>query len=269
MNPDYLNVAAIQTSLVWEDKEANIHMLGEKIRAFKEPTEVFILPEMFTTGFTMRADLFAEPMEGPTHQWMREMAKAKNAAVAGSYIVSEGSNCYNRLMWVNPDGSTVYYDKRHLFRMAEEDRHYTGGTKRMIVDYNGWKICLQVCYDLRFPVWSRNRYRIEDGKAEAEYDVLIYVANWPERRSHPWKTLLMARAIENACYVVGVNRVGNDGKFVYHCGDSAVYDFKGVLVTGALISTEEIITARLSKQDLRDYRKAFPVGLDADRFLIQ
>ena len=265
MNREYLNVAAIQTSLHWEDKEANIHMLGEKIRAYNEPADVFVLPEMFTTGFSMNAEKFAEPMEGPTHQWMREMAKLKNAAVAGSIIVKDNGKCYNRLLWVNPDGSTSHYDKRHLFRMAQEDQHYAGGEKRVIVDYNGWKICLQVCYDLRFPVWSRNRQSV----GEAEYDALIYVANWPERRSHPWKTLLMARAIENACYVIGVNRVGNDGNFVYHCGDTAVYDFKGALITGAMISREEIITARLSKQELRDYRKAFPVGLDADSFEIQ
>ncbi len=269
MNPDYLNVAAIQTSLHWEDKEANLHMLGEKIRPFSDPVDVFILPEMFTTGFSMRAEKFAEPMDGPTHSWMRELAKLKNAAITGSFIVKDGSNYFNRMLWVNPDGSTVHYDKRHLFRMGQEDQHYGVGEKRVIVEYNGWKICLQVCYDLRFPVWSRNRYSHEEGKMVAEYDTLIYVANWPERRSHPWKTLLMARAIENACYVVGVNRVGNDGNFIYHSGDTAVYDFKGALVTGAMISTEEIITARLSKQDLRDYRKAFPVGLDADHFEIQ
>jgi predicted amidohydrolase len=269
MNPEYLNIAAIQTSLYWEDKEANLHMLGEKIRAYSAPADVFVLPEMFSTGFSMRAEKFAEPMDGPTHQWMREMAKLKRAAIAGSIIVSESGRCYNRLLWVNPDGSTVHYDKRHLFRMGQEDQHYAWGIKRMIVDYNGWRICLQVCYDLRFPVWSRNRYHVIDGNAEAEYDVLLYVANWPERRSHPWKTLLMARAIENASYVVGVNRVGNDGNFIYHCGDTAVYDFKGALVTSAMISTEEIISARLSKQDLREFRKSFPVGLDADSFTIQ
>jgi predicted amidohydrolase len=269
MNPDYLNIAAIQTSLHWEDKEANLHMLGEKIRAYSEPADVFVLPEMFSTGFSMRAEKFAEPMDGPTHQWMREMAKLKRAAITGSFIVNEGVNYYNRLLWVNPDGSTAHYDKRHMFRMGQEEKHYSPGIKRMIVDYNGWRICLQVCYDLRFPVWSRNRFHINDGTAEAEYDVLLYVANWPERRSHAWKTLLMARAIENASYVVGVNRVGNDGHFIYHSGDSAIYDFRGEIIRTGIISAEEILSARLSKQDLREYRKSFPVGLDADRFSIQ
>lgn len=269
MKSDYLTIAGIQTSLHWEDKEANLHMFSEKIRVYSEPVDVIALPEMFTTGFTMQAEKFAEPMEGPTHQWMREIAKTRNVAITGSFIVKDGDYYYNRMLWVNPDGSTVFYDKRHLFRMANEDKHYASGIKRAIVEYKGWKICLQVCYDLRFPVWSRNRFKNVDGKAEAEYDVILYVANWPERRSHVWKTLLMARAMENSVYVVGVNRVGNDNSFTYYTGDSAIYDFKGALITGAMISTEEIMSTRLSMQDLREYRKSFPVGLDADDFTIQ
>lgn len=269
MNPDYLIIAGVQTSLHWEDKEANLHMLGEKIRAYTEPVDVFVLPEMFSTGFTMRAEKFAEPMDGPTHQWMRALAAVKRAAIAGSVITKDGDKYYNRFLWVNPDGSTLHYDKRHLFRMGQEEQHYGAGNTRVIVPYNGWNICLQVCYDLRFPVWSRNRFHINNGTAEAEYDVLLYTANWPERRSHVWKTLLMARAIENASYVVGVNRVGNDGNFIYHSGDSGIYDFRGEVIRTAIISAEEILTARLSKQDLRDYRKSFPVGLDADRFAVQ
>lgn len=269
MNPEYLHVAAIQTSLHWEDKEANLHMLGEKIRAYNQLADVFVLPEMFTTGFSMRAEKFAEPMNGPTHEWMRAMAKAKHAAVTGSIIAKDGDHYYNRLLWVNPDGSTVHYDKRHLFSIGQEDKHYSRGEKRVIVEYNGWKICLQVCYDLRFPVWSRNRYQIDGEKAEADYDVLLYVANWPERRSHAWKTLLMARAIENSCYVIGVNRVGNDGNFIYHSGDSGIYNFRGEVIRTGIISAEEIIEARLSMQDLRDFRKGFPVGLDADSFVVQ
>ncbi len=269
MKSQDLYVAAIQSSLHWEDKEANLHMFSEKIRAYTEPVDVIVLPEMFSTGFSMRAEQFAESMEGPTHQWMREMAKSKNVAITGSIIMKDGENFYNRMLWVNPDGSTVFYDKRHLFRMAKEDKHYASGSKRTIVEFKGWKICLQVCYDLRFPVWSRNRYTNVEGKAEAEYDLLLYVANWPERRSTAWKTLLMARSIENSCYTVGVNRVGNDGNFIYHAGDSAIYDFKGALVTAAMISTEEIISSRLSMQDLREFRKSFPVGLDADEFAIQ
>lgn len=269
MKSEYLNVAAIQSSLYWEDKEANLHMFTEKIRAFTEPVDVIVLPEMFSTGFSMQAEKLAESMDGPTHQWMRGIAQSKNAAVTGSIIAKDGEHFYNRLLWVNPDGTTVFYDKRHLFRMGQEEKYYAAGSKQVVVDFRGWKICLQVCYDLRFPVWSRNRFSVVDGEMQAEYDALLYVANWPERRSHAWKTLLMARAIENTAYVVGVNRVGNDGKFIYHTGDSGIYNFRGEIIKSAIISAEEILTARLSMQELREFRKSFPAGLDADTFQIQ
>lgn len=264
-----LAIAAIQTNLFWEDKEQNLHMFTEKIRAFTEPVDVFILPEMFATGFSMRAEVLAEQNGGPIFQWMKSQAMTRNVAITGSVIVEDGGKYFNRLYWVNPDGTYHVYDKRHLFRMAGEDRYYAGGTHRIIVEYKGWKICPMVCYDLRFPVWSRNRYRHADGKMECEYDLLIYVANWPERRSHAWKTLLQARAIENLTYVVGVNRVGNDANFIYHSGDSGVYNYKGEIVTTGIISAEEIVYAQLSMQDLMDFRKAFPAGLDADHFVIQ
>jgi predicted amidohydrolase len=269
MSTGSLNIAAIQTSLHWEDKTKNIHMFTGKLRAYSEPADVFVLPEMFTTGFSMRSELLAEELNGPTHQWMIAMAKEKNAAITGSIIAKDGGGYYNRMLWVNPDGTTSYYDKRHLFRMAQEDRHYASGTKRMIVDFKGWRICLHVCYDLRFPVWSRNRYRNESGIPEAEYDVLVYVANWPERRNHAWKTLLMARAIENSAYVIGVNRIGNDANGIYHSGDSAILNFKGEIIKAGIISADEIINGRLSMQELQDYRKSFPVGMDADSFIIQ
>lgn len=263
-----LNIAAIQTYLHWEEKGKNLHMLSERIKAYEEPADVFILPEMFSTGFSMNAAKLAEPSNGPTLNWMRALAGLKNAAITGSIIVEENGLFFNRMYWVNPDGTSFHYDKRHLFRMAGEDRFYAPGRQRLIIEYNNWKICLMVCYDLRFPVWSRNRFRNIEGTMDAEYDLLIYVANWPERRSHAWKTLLMARAIENQAYVIGVNRVGNDVNFIYHSGDSGVYNFKGEVITTGIISAEEIVNASLSMQDLLDFRKAFPTGLDADHFAI-
>jgi len=271
MNPANLNCVAIQSGLYWEDKEANLHQFSEKLRAYTEHADVFILPEMFSTGFTMNAEKFAEPAHGPTYQWMLDHAKSKHAAITGSIIVEEGGKYYNRMIWVNPDGTSFSYNKRHLFRMAGEDKHYAPGDKRVIIEFKGWKICLMVCYDLRFPVWSRNQFRSGEGKmeSEAEYDVLIYVANWPERRNFAWKTLLAARAIENLAYVIGVNRIGNDGNFVYHTGDTSVINYRGEIMKQGIISAEEMIPASLSMQDLQQFRKSFPAGLDADRFAIE
>lgn len=266
MNHDYLVVAGVQSSLHWEDKAANLHMLGEKLLAYQEPADVIVLPEMFSTGFSMQPEKFAEKADGPTLAWMQRQAEVKRAVITGSFIVEENQKFYNRLFWVNPDGTYQSYNKRHLFRMAGEEKHYAAGESKLIVEINGWKVCPMVCYDLRFPVWSRNRFTNNAGVMEAEYDLLIYVANWPERRSHAWRTLLMARAIENLSYVTGVNRIGNDGKFILHSGDSAMYNFRGELLKSAMISTEEIVAERFSMQDLRDFRKAFPAGLDADGF---
>lgn len=266
--PAPLTIAAVQTSLHWEDKEKNLHMLAEKMRMFEEPVDVFVLPEMFSTGFTMNAGRFAEPMFGPTFHWMVEQAQRKNAAVVGSVIIDDRGKFFNRLLWVNPDGLFYTYDKRHLFRMAGEDQHYAAGAQRLILEYKGWRICPMVCYDLRFPVWSRNRFRTIEGITDYEYDLLLYVANWPERRSYAWKTLLAARAIENLSYVVGVNRVGNDGNSVYHSGDSAILNFKGEPMKTGIISAEEIVTESISMQDLVQFRKAFPAGFDADNFSI-
>lgn len=263
-----LKIAAIQSNLYWEDKENNLHMFSEKLRAFLEPTDVFVLPEMFSTGFSMNTLALAEPMGGPALQWMREQARIKNAAITGSIITEEDGRYYNRLYWVNPDGTYQFYDKRHLFRMAGEDRYYSPGRQRIIIEYKGWRICPLVCYDLRFPVWSRNRFRNAEGRMECEYDLLIYVANWPERRTHAWKTLLMARAAENLSYVIGVNRVGNDANFIYHSGESGVYNYKGEIIRTGIISAEEMVYAQLSMQDLMDFRKAFPAGFDADHFVI-
>lgn len=263
-----ITVAAVQTYLHWEDKEKNLHMFAEKLRAWSEPADVFILPEMFSTGFTMNAAAFAEPQHGPTFQWMLEQARLKNAAITGSLIAEENGQYYNRLVWVNPDGTSYAYNKRHLFRMAGEDKHYSPGDTRLIIDFREWKICLMVCYDLRFPVWCRNRFKEVNGEMHAEYDAMIFVANWPERRNFAWKTLLAARAIENLAYVVGVNRTGNDGNFVYHSGDTSIFNYKGEIVKQGIISAEEIIATPLSMQDLVQFRKSFPAGLDADDFSI-
>lgn len=266
MQTPSLSIAALQTSLHWEDQQKNLHHINEKLRVFEEPCDVMILPEMFSTGFSMSPEKFAEEPNGPTLQWMKELAAKKNYAVTGSFIVNDNGKYHNRLHWVNPDGTYQYYDKRHLFRMAGEDRHYTAGNDKLIVEYKGWKICPLVCYDLRFPVWSRNKSAIREDKREYDYDLLIYVANWPERRSYAWKTLLAARAIENLSYVAGANRIGNDGNFIYHSGDSAIYNFRGEIITSALISTEEVIYTSISKQELDDFRKSFPAGADADDF---
>ncbi|MFZ1262437.1 MAG: nitrilase-related carbon-nitrogen hydrolase, partial [Chitinophagaceae bacterium] len=213
-----LTITTIQANLHWEDKAANLQMLEEKINSIKEKTEIVVLPEMFSTGFSMKPELLAETMEGETLQWMKRIAAEKKIILTGSLIIADtvqtgiAGPCYfNRLIWMLPNGQCGIYDKRHLFAYAGEDNHYTAGTKRLIASVKGWKINLLVCYDLRFPVWARQTPSLP-GEGEAEYDVLIYVANWPERRIHAWKTLLQARAIENQCYVVGVNRVGKDGK---------------------------------------------------------
>ena len=200
-----LTLTLIQTKLHWEDKEANLQMLEEKIRSISQRTEIVVLPEMFSTGFSMQPEKLAETMEGETVQWMKKIAAKKKIILTGSVIIEENANYFNRLIWMQPNGKSGYYDKRHLFAYAEENQHYTAGSKRLIASVKGWKINLLVCYDLRFPVWSRqsNPTPKDGGK---EYDLLIYVANWPERRNHAWKTLLQARAIENQCYVVGVKQ---------------------------------------------------------------
>lgn len=268
-----LLVTLIQTHLHWEDKAANLQMLEEKISSIKEKTEVVILPEMFSTGFSMNTEQLAETMDGQTVQWMKKIAAANKIILTGSLIIKEQAPStsesagrevyYNRLVWMLPNGQYGIYDKRHLFAFAGEDKHYTAGAKRLIAAVKGWKINLQVCYDLRFPVWARQQSQPEG----PEYDILLYVANWPERRSHAWKTLLQARAIENQCYVMGVNRVGNDGNGIYHSGDSMIIDPVGeVLYTKK--EEEDIYTISLDKEHLIGAREKLPFLKDADRFLI-
>lgn len=258
-----LSITIIQTNLHWEDKVANRNMLEEKIKSIKEKTELVVLPEMFSTGFSMQPELFAETMDGETVQWMKRIAAEKKIILTGSLIIEEGGNYFNRLIWMLPNGESGVYDKRHLFGYAGEENHYTAGNKRLIASVKGWKINLQVCYDLRFPVWARQQSQPEG----PEYDVLIYVANWPERRNHAWKTLLQARAIENQCYVVGVNRTGNDGNAIYHSGDSMIVDPMGEVIYTKK-DEEDIFTYVLQKTDLTTIREKLPFLKDADSFMI-
>lgn len=277
-----LSITVIQADLHWENKTANLLMLEEKIFDIQEKTEVVVLPEMFSTGFSMRPELLAEDMSGETIQWMKRVAAQKRIILTGSFICRDDVNglavntsntvqsagsapihYYNRLIWMQPDGRYGIYDKRHLFAFAGESNHYTAGAKRIITSVNGWKINLQVCYDLRFPVWARQQQQSSD----VEYDLLIYVANWPERRRLAWKTLLRARAIENQCYVIGVNRVGKDGNNIHYCGDSMVIDPLGEVLYHKK-DEEDIVTINLEKQYLQTVRQQFPFLIDADRFVI-
>lgn len=269
MNPRDITVAAFQSMLHWENRAANLKQFDLWFDKLESPADLLVLPEMFTTGFSMNPSKLAEKMDGPTLAWMQEQARRRNVVITGSVIIEENEKYYNRLLWVRPDGTFEQYDKRHLFRLAGEEKQFAFSEKKLIVDLHGWKICPLVCYDLRFPVWSRNRWKKEGETLVADYDALIFVANWPERRSHPWKTLLMARAIENQSYVVGLNRVGNDGNFFFHSGDSAIIDFKGEHLKTAVIGREEIITATLSWQLLAEFRAGFPAGMDADRFQLE
>ncbi|RYG28747.1 MAG: nitrilase family protein, partial [Chitinophagaceae bacterium] len=246
-----------------EDKANNLKMLEGMISPLKGETDVVILPEMFSTGFSMRPELLAENIKGETVRWMKDMAAKLRLILTGSLIIEENGKYFNRLVWMLPDGNFGYYDKRHLFGFAGEDNHYTAGSKRLIASAKGWKINLQVCYDLRFPVWARQG----NGSVEPEYDLLVYVANWPEKRIHAWKTLLQARAIENQCYCVGVNRVGEDGNEVYHSGNSMVVDAMGeVLYTKQ--DAEDVFTVTLEKETLDSVREKLPFLKDRDGFLI-
>jgi len=255
-----LIITGIQSSLHWEDKEANLQMFEEKIFSISQPTEIVVLPEMFSTGFSMQPKKLAEPMDGETVEWMKQIAAKKKIILTGSVIIEEDRNFYNRLVWVLPNGQIGYYDKRHLFAYGDEDQHYTAGKKRLIASVKGWKINLMVCYDLRFPVWSRQQ-------GDFEYDVLIYVANWPERRVHAWTTLLRARAIENQSYVIGVNRTGDDGNKIPYTGESMAVDPMGEILYHKN-DEEDVFTVTLDKSHLEKTREKFPFWKDADRFKI-
>jgi omega-amidase len=257
-----LNITLIQTPLHWQNPDANRAMLEEKIWQIQGRTDVIVLPEMFTTGFTMKPEPLAEVMHMATCKWMKQMAAQTQAVICGSYIVKEEGRHFNRMVWMQPDGGFFTYDKRHLFRMAGEHHHYAAGTQRLVVTWKGWRICPLICYDLRFPVWSRN---CVPGTNNQAYDLLLFVANWPESRVSAWDALLRARAIENLCYVAGVNRTGTDGNQISYVGHSAVYGPKGDTLWFSE-KQEEIGSQDLSMEELAAYREKFPAHQDADPF---
>lgn len=253
-----LTVTIIQTDIVWQNIQENLKNLDKKIDSVIK-SDIIVLPEMFNTGFSLTPELQFETMQGETIKWMKTNAIKKDSIIAGTLIIKENEKYYNRFIIMYPSGEYSYYDKRHLFRMADEHQHYTSGNKKQIIYYNGWSIRPLVCYDLRFPVWSRNK---------RDYDVLIYTANWPEKRRFQWRTLLTARAIENQSFVIGVNRVGIDGNNFEYSGDSVVISPIGETLLSTELYKEEIKTVELSYENLMNYRENFPVSLDADKFEI-
>ncbi|MCC6727420.1 MAG: amidohydrolase [Saprospiraceae bacterium] len=253
-----LRITTVQSALEWEDVAANLAMFSLKLAPLAGQTDLVVLPEMFTTGFSMAAEKLAEPMNGRTMDWLADQAAKIGAVVTGSFIAEDGGHYFNRLVWMRPDGSFELYDKRHLFRLASEHETYTAGQAKLVTEWRGWKICPLICYDLRFPVWSRN--------VEA-YDLSIYLANWPERRNHHWQQLLVARAIENQCYVVGVNRCGTDGADLSYSGDSAVVDYNGHRLL-QVSNIENISTISLSLEMLRTFRQSLQFLADKDYFEI-
>ncbi len=256
-----LKISLFQVDLFWEDPEKNREKLSRLIKGHSK-TDVIILPETFTTGFSMNVKGYSEPKGQPTLDWMKDLAIKSGSCICGSMMVMSGRGVYrNRLYWVFPDGNHKHYDKRHLFTFAEEDRYYTRGLKNLIVEYKEWRIQPLICYDLRFPVYARN-------KSKNPYDLLIYVANWPSVRQTAWDNLLPARAIENASYVAGVNRAGSDEKGIRYSGGSVVYDFLGT-PQNRLVKKENLIDVTISLEKLKDYRKKFPVLMDGDRFEIK
>ncbi|MFI1772968.1 amidohydrolase [Thalassobellus citreus] len=252
-----LNIALVQSDLVWENPEQNRLNFSEKIKSISDSVDVIVLPEMFTSAFTMNASNVAETMHGDTVLWMQKEALKANAAIVGSLIISEENRFYNRLLFVEPSGKITHYNKRHTFTLAGEDKVFSAGDEKVIIDYKGWKICPLVCYDLRFPVWARN---VED------YDVLLYVANWPRPRISAWDALLKARAIENMCYVIGVNRVGVDSINIEYSGHSAVYDVLGNIKTNFTPNTEQIELVTLEKRHVEAYRNKLKFLNDKDEF---
>ncbi|WP_346798298.1 amidohydrolase [Halomonas sp. Bachu 37] len=260
-----LRASLVQCDLRWEDPDANHQHLERMLGDLDEnDTDLIILPEMFATGFTMNSREMAEPMEAsPSVAWITQQARQRGCVVTGSIAIREGDAYFNRLVWATPDGELIHYDKRHLFRMAGEHERYAMGDQRLIVELKGFKILLSVCYDLRFPVWLRQQPSAEE---HFEYDVLLCIANWPAPRRHPWRTLLQARAVENLCYVLGVNRVGEDAKGLEYAGDSMLVDFKGEPVIDHSPHQTFLQTGTLDKSELDKFREKFPAWQDADRF---
>ncbi|MDP5157905.1 MAG: amidohydrolase [Flaviramulus sp.] len=256
---DELKIALIQSDLVWENPEQNIQNFTKKIESISNKVDVIVLPEMFTSGFTMNASVVAETLYGDSVNWMKAIAKKTNSAIVGSLVIREGEHYFNRLLFVEASGYISNYDKRHTFTLAGEDKIYKAGTEKVIINYKGWKICPLICYDLRFPVWARN---------VADYDVLLYVANWPKTRISAWDTLLKARAIENMCYCIGVNRVGKDGVNYEYSGNSAAIDVLGNEITSIKPNKEQIEIVTLEKRHVDVYRNKLKFLDDRDNFTI-
>ena len=265
MTPEPLRVSLVQGATRWHDAVANRDYYGQMVSALRGHTDLVVLPETFLSGFTNETLGNAEDMQGQGVRWLAALAIDTGTTLTGSLIIRDGDRCVNRLIWARPDGSQEIYDKRHLFRMANEHERYAGGSERLIVTLKGWRICPQVCYDLRFPVWLRNGYDKEN--AQFDYDLVLFVANWPAARRHAWTTLLRARAIENLSYCVGVNRVGVDGNSIAYAGDSAALDFLGQPLV-ELGGQEQVVTVSLDPVALQAHRERFPAWMDADAFTI-
>jgi len=256
---DKLNITIVQSNLVWENIDANLENFAKKLENVGA-ADLIVLPEMFNTGFSMNSKNLAEKPDGKSVKWLVNLAKEKNSALIASLIIEENQQFFNRLYFIFPNGDLQFYNKRHLFRMANEHNYYSAGDKDLIVNYKGWRIKPLVCYDLRFPIWARNKN---------DYDLLIYIANWPERRNEPWKILLKARAIENQSYVVGVNRIGTDGNNVIFSGDSAVINPKGEIISKTKAHQENVENVEISLSELNEFKEKFPAYIDADNFEIK
>jgi predicted amidohydrolase len=254
-----LNIALVQMNQAWESPAENLAMAARHIEGIGQKVDLIVLPEMFTTGFTMNAPACAQTMDGSGVQWMKKTARLTGTDIAGSMIIAGSGRFYNRLVWAKPDGSVQVYDKRHLFRMAGEHTVYTGGSANITVELNGWRVRPFICYDLRFPVWTRNKGRL--------YDLALFVASWPAKRAAHWNALLRARAIENQSFVIGVNRTGTDGNGVAYAGGTAAFDFAGIAIADAA-GAEGVSVILLQSRPLLEYREAFPAWMDADDFSI-
>jgi omega-amidase len=256
---DKIRITLAQVNLFWENPGENLSHLSKKIEELSEPTDIIILPETFTSGFSMNPQLLAETMVGPCVNWMKQMARKTKSAVCGSLIIKENDQFFNRFVFAKPDGEIIHYDKRHLFSMGGEKSTFTAGNERITFNYLGWRIGLYVCYDLRFPVWCRNRN---------DTDLMLFTANWPLSRSIVWNTLLKARAIENQVYIAGVNRIGSDGNGINYLGESQLINPYGKHILEPVIQKEGLFTCEISLSELNDFRKKFPVAEDADTFEI-
>ena len=257
-----LRISLCQSDIIWENKEKNLELFGKKIESLAGKSDLVVLPETFATGFSMKTSCLAETNEGNIIQTAQSWASKYGIAVCGSFIATSYSgHFFNRGFFVTPEQDLFFYNKRHLFRMGEENEQFTAGNHYEIIPYKGWNIRMIICYDLRFPVWSRNK--------KNEYDLLICTANWPKSRADAWKALLKARALENQCYVCAVNRIGNDGNGISHQGDSLLFDYKGRIILEASLNEESTLSSVINKKELNDFRKKFPVWMDSDDFYLE